>query len=398
MITEAVRNLFEPLGFEHFAEQYGDRQATHCSPGRSERFAHLFSLTAAEEVLSTHPQRWQVDTNLANARRQPTLEELQQLVPSMAKVKVGRLGQAFSRGNTLIINGAQLFHPPLAAFARELDAAFHFRVQINVYISPPGAQGFPPHFDTHDVLVLQLAGAKQWYCYDRVVPHALEGQTRNLLPQEVGAETSRPLLAPGDMLYLPRGLTHNAETTEDLSIHLTVGLHPVTWQHLAERALDGAAARWSEFRQSVPLGSLLDRSRNAELQQATAAWLRRLADEAEQQGTLPDLDAARVAFVAERAQLLPGALAAAAADTVTVDTLVQVRPGTSLAYRRDRAFAFLHYPGDVLRGPARIASACAWLADFDGSPFTAGSLPDLSAKSSLVLVRRLMKDGVLACV
>jgi ribosomal protein L16 Arg81 hydroxylase len=32
--------------------------------------------------------------------------------------------------------------------------------QTNIYLSPPNAQGFGTHFDSHDVFVLQVAGSK----------------------------------------------------------------------------------------------------------------------------------------------------------------------------------------------------------------------------------------------
>ena len=37
--------------------------------------------------------------------------------------------------------------------------------QANVYFTPPRAQGFKTHHDTHDVFILQLLGSKRWRTY-----------------------------------------------------------------------------------------------------------------------------------------------------------------------------------------------------------------------------------------
>jgi len=34
-----------------------------------------------------------------------------------------------------------------------------------VYLTPPGSQGFSPHYDDIDAFVLQLEGSKRWRCY-----------------------------------------------------------------------------------------------------------------------------------------------------------------------------------------------------------------------------------------
>ena len=61
------------------------------------------------------------------------------------------------------------------------------------------------------------------------------------------------MLTPGDALYLPRGYLHSAVAQGEVSIHLTVGVHPVTAYDLA-RELISAAAADPELRQSLPMG------------------------------------------------------------------------------------------------------------------------------------------------
>ena len=62
------------------------------------------------------------------------------------------------------------------------------------------------------------------------------------------------VLEPGDALYLPRGTIHSAEALGDTSIHLTVGVHPLTRYQLARFLLD-AVQDDPELRASLPMGS-----------------------------------------------------------------------------------------------------------------------------------------------
>ena len=61
------------------------------------------------------------------------------------------------------------------------------------------------------------------------------------------------MLQPGDALYLPRGFLHSAVAQGELSIHLTVGVHPLTAYDLA-RELITAAATDRALRRSLPMG------------------------------------------------------------------------------------------------------------------------------------------------
>ena len=79
-----------------------------------------------------------------------------------------------------------------------------------------------------DVFILQLDGRKEWRLYDVPVKHPFMGHKVGRVPQgEPPAQAGRPrmtlTLEPGDMLYMPRGLVHEAATTDAApSLHLTI--------------------------------------------------------------------------------------------------------------------------------------------------------------------------------
>src|SRR4029079_8406769 len=114
----------------------------------------------------------------------------------------------FAAGATIVLQGLHRLWPPLIDFVRGLTDDLGHPVQANAYITPPNAQGFEPHYDVHDVFVLQAAGEKRWTVHEPVHQHPLESQPWT---EHRDATTARirdapiidTVLSAGDALYLP---------------------------------------------------------------------------------------------------------------------------------------------------------------------------------------------------
>jgi len=202
-------------------------------------------------------------------------------------------------------------------------------------------------------------------------------------------------LEPGDSLYLPRGYLHSADALGEISIHLTVGVHPVTRHHLV-RQLIARAQDDPALRTSLPMGVDLGDS------QVLAAEL---------SATVSAL-AAHLASAAGSAAV--EAVAAAVADEVTAQTrpaplgpLAQLRavetlgPETALSLRRGLRCRITRRGGELqLRLLDRtielaISAENAVKAVLTGELLTPASLPGLDADEQLALARRLLREGVL---
>ncbi|MCW2844785.1 MAG: cupin, partial [Nocardioides sp.] len=68
----------------------------------------------------------------------------------------------FDGGATIVFQGLHRYWPPLTRLIAELELELGHPCQANAYLTPPGAQGFAVHSDSHDVFVFQTAGSKQW--------------------------------------------------------------------------------------------------------------------------------------------------------------------------------------------------------------------------------------------
>ena len=166
----------------------------------------------------------------------------------------------FASGATIVLQGLHRLWPPLIDFVRQAVDDLGHPVQANAYITPPSNRGFDPHYDVHDVFVLQTAGQKRWIVHEPVHPHPLPSQPwtkhRAAISERVtGEPVIDTVLSPGDALYLPRGWVHSAQALETTSIHLTIGVAALTGVDVARAVVDQLAAV-EAFRESLPMGAV----------------------------------------------------------------------------------------------------------------------------------------------
>ncbi len=165
-----------------------------------------------------------------------------------------RVAQLFADGATVILSGLQGRLPKLAQFCRAMESVMSCGVQTNIYLTPVHSQGFRPHYDSHDVMVLQVEGTKEWRFYNTPLDLPLRSQGFDPHATEIGEETERFVLEPGDMVYVPRGLVHDAVATDQTSLHITTGLMAHTWADLLIDAVATAARADRVLRHALPPG------------------------------------------------------------------------------------------------------------------------------------------------
>jgi len=97
-------------------------------------------------------------------------------------------------------------------------------IGINVYHSGPSAVALNRHFDQYDVIVLHLDGQKDWEIGFFEDDHVVDTTDAGALQQ---VQTwKNQTLAPGDLLYIPKGIYHAATTAEgyESTTHATIGI------------------------------------------------------------------------------------------------------------------------------------------------------------------------------
>jgi len=305
----------------------------------------------------------------------------------------------FAAGATLVLQGLHRVWPPVQDFAAALALQLGHPVQVNAYVTPPENTAFAPHYDVHDIFVLQFAGSKRWRIHEPVFPSPLRDQPWDLHKAAVAARAlETPLietvLEAGDALYLPRGFLHAANTLGEVSGHLTVGVHPVTRQALATEIF-ATLADDVELRRSLPVGvDLTDPDVLAGELQSTVAAVHAAIDRLDPAAIARGLGR-HLAATTRPAPLSPlGQLRAA--EALAVDTPVRLRPGLRLTLQIEGRQLKVQLPDREVLIPDTLADAVR--AATSGVEVSADSLPGLAVSDGLKLLRRLLREGVVVPV
>ncbi|NWH93703.1 RIOX2 oxygenase, partial [Aegithalos caudatus] len=195
---------------------------------------------------------------------------------------------------TIQFHQPQRFKEELWKIQEKLECYFGSLVGSNVYITPQGSQGLPPHYDDVEVFILQLEGEKHWRLYKPTVPLARE---YNVEPEDrIGSPTHEFILKPGDLLYFPRGTIHQADTPHGISYstHVTISTYQNnSWGDFLLDTIPGlvfdTAKEDVELRTSIPR-QLLMQVNTADCSKKLSSLLRRLADSLENSRELRSSD------------------------------------------------------------------------------------------------------------
>ncbi len=298
--------------------------------------------------------------------------------PLTGLVDARKVIDLFEGGATVVLQGLHRYWPPITRLVAELELALGHPCQANAYLTPPSAQGFAVHSDSHDVFVFQTHGSKLWEV------HPARGETATG-PQEV-------LLQPGLSMYLPTGTPHAARARDTVSLHVTIGINQVTWRSVLDRAVREAMAL-VDADGHLPAGYLDD---PALLADGLSGRLHDLAK------ALDGVDAAAVSDAHTRSFLesRPAGLRGAMVDRMALgelapETQLRRRPGKPCVLRTDGDRLHVHLGDRRLTVPGRIAGAVERARTLE--TFTPADL-GLDDQSALVLCRRLLREGLLEVI
>jgi len=178
------------------------------------------------------------------------------------------------RGASLVANDIDSLTPVMSGAAAAMENRLAGKIQANLYCSWREHQAFGSHFDTHDVYAIHVAGEKLWNIYETRMDNPIAHPKFKSFGQDWHDSNRGPiaqqiLMRPGDLLYIPRGLYHDAMATTDGTIHIAFGVTHVIGFDVVEMVkatiVDDVA-----FRRNMP--------RPEEGDAAVSAWLGELGD------------------------------------------------------------------------------------------------------------------------
>lgn len=384
---EGLEGLIAPLSRNAFFKTHWDAAPVH-APGGGRNFTGLISTARIDALISE-----QVFTGdqLSMARSEPRIEADAYLSDN-GLADPGLIARAYQEGATLILPQLHRRERALADLCRALEMELGHPAQTNIYLTPPTAQGFQTHYDTHDVFILQVEGAKRWRLYDAPAGAVFRGEGFEPGAVEAGEVSAEFVLAPGDMLYVPRGLMHDAinEGADGPSLHITVGVLARTWADFVLEAVSEAALKTPALRAMLPAHLSTAEPDLAEIRAVFSTALDAVRDHADIEA-VAGLFADR--FVTTRLPDVSGALVSAASAS---DLTIRRRPLAPMHLAEDGGHIAIVAPGGPVSFDAPAEAGLERL--LAGDPVSAADFADLGEERARDAIARLIAFGVAAPV
>ncbi|KAA0926327.1 MULTISPECIES: cupin domain-containing protein [unclassified Rhodococcus (in: high G+C Gram-positive bacteria)] len=390
--------------FRTFADRFwGTAPKLTRSAELSDSFDDLMTLDAVDELISERGVR----TPFVRMAKDGRLLDKSQFTSSGGfgaeitdQVDSAAVLAAFAAGNTLVLQGLHRLWPPLIHFVGDLVRELGHPVQVNSYVTPAASQGFSPHYDVHDVFVVQIAGTKRWSIHSPVHVHPLNNQPwsdRRSAVEDHASNTPEldVVLEPGDVLYLPRGWIHSAQALGDTTVHLTIGVASYNDYDLAHHVLKSLGDVES-LRAPLPAG--LDHSDP----ESIAAHVHRVVDAMRAALDEIDRDPDAIRRLAERVadrhdelvrpEPVRPLASVAAMGALRGEDSIRLRSGVFARVVRSAHAVSVVVRTKTVTMPPQCADALDLLNQ--GAPCRLDALPGLDTDDALVVARRLIREGI----
>lgn len=208
--------LLQPMTNREFRAEYLFRKP-FAAADRAAQFRKLISWPLLADIFATgYGDCW-----LPKAGRLPKEPER-----ATGRLALDQAMRAFGDGRSILVRHSERAHGRLKEIAEDFQRVFSDPIDIQLYATPAGEEGFDWHYDIEEVFVIQSSGEKEFRLRIPRTPPSLEKVElpktidfgREFLPGEI-----RCHLKAGDWLYIPAGVWHKARALTP-SFHLSVGV------------------------------------------------------------------------------------------------------------------------------------------------------------------------------
>jgi lysine-specific demethylase/histidyl-hydroxylase NO66 len=254
---EAFEWMIAPTPVKTFYAEYWEKKPLHVKRTDIDQgyYKTVFSTKSFEKMLRDNHILYgkNVDVTSFDKDKRETHNPAGRVVPAV-------MWDFYNNGCSIRMLNPQTYHNAVWRLCSTLQDHFHSMVGANVYLTPPGTQGFAPHWDDVEVFMLQLEGRKHWKLYGPRTPSEKlpRFSSENFSQEDFPKPMMELELGPGDLLYLPRGTVHQGNCLEsEHSLHITISTYQLnSWTDLLEKLLPAALAEASqedvEFREGLP--------------------------------------------------------------------------------------------------------------------------------------------------
>lgn len=152
--------ILEPLTPEDFFQRCWESTPMHIYRKNQDYYKHILSSKKLDEMLRDNPLYYTRNVDIVSYENgvRETHNPEGRAIPSA-------VWDYYQNGCSVRILNPQTYNKKIQLLLATLQEYFGTMVGANVYLTPPGSQGFAPHYDDIEAFVLQLEGRKYWKLY-----------------------------------------------------------------------------------------------------------------------------------------------------------------------------------------------------------------------------------------
>jgi len=385
----SFEDLINPVSWTRFVQEYHEKKPLLVKRQDREYFTRILTMDRINDHLGSADLIYPGVRLVKDANEVSPAQYTYTVTTTPRKSTEGvvdkeKLFSYLFAGYTVILNSHERHSREVLHLRHLAEKTFGAKAQANIYITPRGSQGFTPHWDTHDVFILQIAGSKQWRIYDSPITlpsknQLFDGNWDPTLPSLTAT------LEAGELLYIPRGYVHDATAEHDqLSIHITLGIKAYTYGDLL-RILLGRLDEEFFFRRSISISTSVDTS---SLSEAVADYITPERVDAAMKEIHGFFLGDRPADVADRLRDY------LAVDRLTLATELSRRQSTYYEIATENGQVVVRFNNKAVRLPAFVRPSIEFITS--NPRFQVGDIAGaLDDQGKMVLCRKLVEEGFL---
>ncbi len=388
------KELLQPITFSDFSSNYWENKFLHLERENKNYYKNLFSIKVFDSIIEYGKPRGK---SLRVVRNQepllPTKYE-----KSDGSINLNQLYAAYSDGYTLVINEIQKYSESINRLVHNMRQQLSHNVKANAYLTPANQKALAPHYDTHDVFVLQISGEKHWNFYDDTsFKTPLLNSFQPIFKETQLSEKKEITIKAGDLMYIPRGMPHDAHTTDESSLHLTIGIYPTQHVDLYSKAIQSLAQSDIDLRKALPIGFLnyVEADKKKFIKELSSKFRNSLEKIFEENSLDNSLFIIHDEFRNEIQPKSDGHFAQLdkIAD-LTIETKLIKRENMPTKVLQQGPYSRIIFPGNVIKGPVHIAPCFDFIANAKYG-FRVEEIPLVNDANKIKLCKRLVRGGLL---
>ncbi len=388
-------DLIQPIDIKDFEANYWEKHVLHIQRNNPNFFKSLFSVEDLDKVLEyNRPRGSRLKVVKSQQPMNPTVYENQD-----GSINLNQLYAAYADGYTIVINEIQRFWDSIKMLVENIRNYTSHNAVANLYLTPENEKALSPHYDSHDVFALQISGEKHWILYDDThFKTPLMHSFQPVFQREHLSGAREITMRAGDILYMPRGVPHEAYTTDKSSMHITIGVHSTQWIDFITKSLLNLSQKHIELRKALPIGFLNSDNENLLSADAELDFINILQQVFKKENIAGSLNILGEEFRTKEQPKPDGHFSSLdRLNHIHLESQLSKREGLTSKVTNSASGARISFQGNTIKGPSQIANTLAFISQQEDI-FSAKDIPFLNDDNKLKLAKRLVRGGLLKVV